>query len=382
MSLVLPVLIAIGILSFLVLIHEAGHFFAARAFGVRVQEFGIGFPFLGRIFKFKRKGVVYSVNWLLFGGFVQLYGEDAGTEKLGPESFASKNVWVRFFIAIAGILVNIALAIVLFTFLLASSGFKVDFQSPVPNTFPFGTETKFVLVGNVSDDSPAELAGLKFGDKIMLIDALPVTSITNVQKYVQDHKGEPITLTVENINENTARVVTVIPRLNPPEGQGALGVGLDEGQTLSYDSLPERVSVGVLHSINMIDFQLAGLSSFIGKSVEEKSLEPIASQASGPVRIVAVLGVLVQNSGDQVIEVILTFTALISLMLGIGNLLPIPALDGGRLFFFLIEGITGKKVKPKTENMIHGIGFAVLLFLMVIIVFNDVYRIFTGQLFG
>lgn len=381
MTLIIPILVGLGVLGFLVLIHEAGHFFVARAFGVRVLEFGIGFPFLGRAFKFKRGHTTYSVNWLLFGGFVQLYGEEAGTAK-GPESFSSQNVWVRFLIAIAGILVNIALAIILFTLLLASSGFKVDFQSPIENSFPFGTETKFVLIGAVVEGSPAEFGGIKFGDKILRIDGQQIDSLTQVQSYVQDHKGIPVTFQVQNINENISREVTVIPRVDPPEGQGALGISLDEGQTLSYESPVEKIFVGVLHSVNMIDFQIAGLSNFIGKSVAEKSLEPIASQASGPVRIVAVLGVLVQNSGDQVVKVIVTFTALISLMLGIGNLLPIPALDGGRLFFFLIEGLTGKKVKPKVENLIHSIGFVVLLLLMVVIVFNDFYRIFTGRLFG
>lgn len=381
MSFIISLLVGLGVLGFLVLIHEAGHFFAARAAGVRVLEFGIGFPFLGRIFKFKKGNTVYSINWLLFGGFVQLYGEEAGSAK-GPESFSSKNVWVRFFIAAAGIIVNIALAIVLFTVLLATSGFKVDFQSPIANNFPFGTETQFVLIGGVSDDSPAKMGGLKFGDKIQSIDGNSVVSVKEVQDYVQSHKGTPITFTVQNVNEDSIRQVIVVPRVSPPAGQGALGIGLDEGQTLSYDSPAEKVFVGVLHSVNMIDFQIAGLQNFISQSVAEKSLEPIASQASGPVRIVAVLGVLVQNSGAEVVKVVLTFTALISLMLGIGNLLPIPALDGGRLFFFLIEGITGRKVKPRIENLIHSIGFAVLLMLILVITANDVFRIFTGQLFG
>lgn len=381
MSFFLSILVGLGVLGFLVLIHEAGHFFAARAFGVKVLEFGIGFPFLGRIFKFKRKGTVYSINWLLFGGFVQLYGEEAGSAK-GPDSFSSKNVWVRFFIASAGILVNILLAVILFTILLVSSNFKVDFQSPIDNHFPFGTETQSVLIGAVAEGSPAEKGGLQFGDKIESIDGQEFSDVSAVQEYVGKHKGDPLKFTVSNINEEENRQVTVIPRVNPPEGQGALGIGLDEVQTLSYNKPLERVFVGVLHSINMVDFQLAGLTSFLEKSVEERSIEPIASQASGPVRIVAVLGVLVQNSGAEVVKVVLTFTALISLLLGIGNLLPIPALDGGRLFFFLIEGLTGKKVKPKIENLIHSIGFAVLLMLVVLITANDIFRIFRGQLFG
>src|SRR5438128_655509 len=111
MQIVIAAVIGIAILSFLVIIHELGHFLVARAFGVRVLEFGIGFPFLGRIVKFKRGDTVYSINWLLFGGFVQLYGEESGSAK-GPESFSAKPVWIRFLIAAAGVIVNLVFAIV------------------------------------------------------------------------------------------------------------------------------------------------------------------------------------------------------------------------------------------------------------------------------
>lgn len=381
MSVILPFLLGFFILGFLVFIHEAGHFLTARAFGVRVLEFGLGFPFLGRIVKFKRKGTVYSINWLFFGGFVQLHGEDAGSSK-DPDSFASKNVWVRFLIAAAGIIVNIVFAIILFTILMATSGFKVDFQSPIPNKFPFGTTTNSILVLDVSKNSPAALAGLKFGDKILSVNGQNVAEIKTVQDFIKNHSGEPVTLIVRSNNVANSRQVIVIPRVNPPEGEGALGVGLDTVQTLSYDSPLEKTFVGFLHSANMVEFQIVGIKTFISKSVEEKSIEPLAAQASGPVRVVAVLGLLVKNSGSELVRVIATFTALISLMLGIGNLLPIPALDGGRLFFFLIEGVTGKKVKPRVENLIHGIGFVVLLFLLVLITANDLFRVFTGHIFG
>ncbi|HSX58354.1 MAG TPA: M50 family metallopeptidase [Candidatus Saccharimonadales bacterium] len=381
MSVVIPLLLGIFILGFLVLIHEAGHFLTARAFGVRVLEFGIGFPFLGRIFKFKRKGTVYSVNWLLFGGFVQLYGEEAGSSK-DPDSFASKNVWVRFTIAAAGIVVNIVFAILLFTILMATSHYKVDFPNTIPNKFPLGNTREYVMIVNVDKDSPASFAGLKLGDKIQTMNGQKFTDIKEVQSYVLSHKGQPITLVVENSTSQTTREAIVVPRVNPPAGKGSLGVSLDSGQTLSYDTPFDRVFVGVEHSINMVEYQVAGLKTFISKSVAEKSIEPLASQASGPVRIIAVLGFLVQNSGSELLRVIATFTALISLMLGIGNLLPIPALDGGRLAFFLIEGLTGHKVKPRVENLIHGIGFVVLLFLLVLITANDIFRVFTGHIFG
>ncbi len=466
-SIILAAVIGIAILSFLVIIHELGHFFVARAFGVRVLEFGIGFPFLGSIFKIKRGETTYSVNWLLFGGFVQLYGEEAGSKE-GPESFASKPVWVRILIAATGALVNLALAVILFTILTAASGFNTDLQSPFPVKFPFGTQsdnaavanvahrsgasetglavndkiisinnqkitngleqinsiananvgknldlkvanvitgkerevsvvsagTNYALITSVASKSPAAQAGLKEGDKIISVDGKPITDAQKIRSLIKEKSGSEITIVVQNLDGSSARTIQVTPRKNPPAGQGSLGVTLDQGAplglgvalvpntTISYDNLGQKILSGFLQSGNMLYFQWVGLKSFIGQSFKQGSIEPLASQAAGPVGIVAVLGILVQNSGAQFLKVIATFMALISLILGIGNLLPIPAVDGGRIFFFLIEAVTRKKVNPKVENLIHGVGFVILLLLMALITANDIFKIFTGHLFG
>ena len=187
---------------------------------------------------------------------------------------------------------------------------------------------------------------------------------------------------VKNLKEENEREVSVTPRVDPPAGQGALGIGLDKGIELKYASLTDKVFVGVLHSANLVVLQTVGLKEFIGRSFQERSIEPIASEAYGPVGVVAALGILVQNSGDQAVNTLLTLMALISLMLGIGNLLPIPAVDGGRLAFFYVEALTGKKVSAKVENLIHGVGFVILLGLIVLISINDVIRIVNGKLFG
>lgn len=382
LSILLTTVIGLGVLSFLIFIHEAGHFVTARFFKVRVQEFGIGFPFLGRIFSFKRGETIYSINWLFFGGFVQLYGEDSGSESMGPESFAAQNVWKRIAIAGAGVVVNILFAVLVFTFLMATSNFKLDMSAPFDIKFPFGQQTEYVLITGVEKNSPASEAGLKFLDKVTKVGEQDVATVSDLQNYVKEHKGEEVYLSVKNLKEDSEREVAVTPRVNPPAGQGALGVGLDKGIELKYASLPDKVFVGFLHSANLIVLQTVGLRNFIGQSFQEGSIEPIASKASGPVGVVAALGILVQNSGDQAITTLLTLMALISLMLGIGNLLPIPAVDGGRLAFFYIEALTGKKVSAKVENLIHGVGFVILLGLIVLISINDVIRIVNGKLFG
>jgi regulator of sigma E protease len=382
LSIILTTVIGLAVLSFLIFIHEAGHFITARFFKVKVLEFGIGFPFLGRIFSFKRGETLYSVNWLFFGGFVQLYGEESGSEKLGPESFAAQNVWKRIAIASAGVVVNIVFAVVIFTGLMATSNFKLDMSVPFDISFPFGKQTEYVLITAVEKESPAEQAGLKFLDKVTRIGDRPLEGVSDLQDYVKEHSGEEIFLSVKNLKEETEREVAITPRVDPPPGQGALGIGLDKGIELKYESIVDKTLVGVFHSANLVVLQTVGLKNFIGQSFEEGSLEPIASKASGPVGVVAALGILVQNSGDQALNTLLTLTALISLMLGIGNLLPIPAVDGGRLAFFYIEAITRKKVSAKIENLIHGVGFVVLIGLIVLISINDIIRIINGRLFG
>lgn len=468
MQIVFEAIIGIAILSFLIIIHELGHFILARAFGVKVDEFGLGFPFLGRIVKFKRGETIYSINWLFFGGFVQLHGEESGSKVNDPRSFSAQNVWKRYLISSAGVVVNIVFAVLVFTILLAFTGFKFDSQqTPFPNKFPFGTQStvgfisyvepksiaesvgfkagdkvisvdgktlgsindietytsskinqnvqvvvqnlneksyreinvtpigsNFGLVTSIVSGSPADKAGFKQWDKILTVDGKSMTSADEIRTYTKDKAGQNITFTVQNLTGSSSREISVTPRKNPPAGEGALGITLEQGAPLSagayleerisvaYTSLPEKVFVGFLHSGNMLELQWAGLKSFFSQSIQQGSIEPLAANASGPVRIVAVLGVLVQNSGAEFLRVIATLAALISLMLGIGNLLPIPALDGGRMFILFIEGVFHKKVKAELENKVTSISFLILCLLLVVITANDIFRMVTGHLFG
>ncbi len=382
MEMILSVIVGILVLSILIFVHEAGHFFAAKFFGVKVEEFGFGFPFPGRIWGFKRGETLYSVNWLPAGGFVRLYGEESGAHENDPRSFSGKSVWVRMIIAAAGVVINILLAIVLFTAVLGSMGFKQDFNMRIPNQFPVGTQTNYGLVTYVVDPSPAKEAGLTIGDKILKVDGQEMTDAEKVRSYIKAQAGNEIVLVVTNINDSTERQVLVTPRKNPPKDQGALGIALDQGATVAYTTVPEKVFSGVLHSVNMMQYQWVGMSTLFSQSVEEGSVEPIAKNSSGPIGIVAIFSIVLQGGGIEALRGLTLLTAMISLLLGIFNLLPIPAADGGRLFFFYIEAIRGKKMNPKIENRIHAAGFIVMIFLFVLIAFNDIFKIATGTLFG
>lgn len=381
MSILIAIIVGIAVLGILILVHEAGHFFAAKLFGVKVEEFGFGFPIPGRIWSTKRGETVYSLNWLPAGGFVRLLGEE-GESVANPRSFAAKAWYKRALIVAAGVIVNLCVGVILFTIIVASSGFKADFPLLFANKFPFGSSSSYTYIAGVDSGSPAEKAGIKTGDKIIKVDGKSFTSIEAFQSFVNSHKGQEITLELVNIRDNSQKEINLVPRVNPPAGEGAMGVGLGEGVTISYNTPLERTFVGVLHSANLLEFQWTGIKTLFTRSVVERSVAPITNNASGPVGIVAVISVVLSIGGIQSLIILANLVGLISLILGIANVLPIPAMDGGRLFFILLEGVRGKKVSPAIENRIHYVGLIVLLFLFVLITFNDFFKIFTGRIFG
>lgn len=379
---ILSIIIGISVLSFLIFIHEAGHFIAAKLFGVKVEEFGFGFPIPGRIWSFKKGETTYSINWLPAGGFVRLYGEESGAHEDDPRSFSGKSVFKRIVIAGAGVVINILLAIIIFTGLLAAMGFKQDFNLRVANHFPFGSQTNYGLITYVVNDTPAAEVGLKAGDKVVQVDGRYFANAEDIRSYIKSMAGSEIDLVVQNLNGASPREVSVTPRKNPPANQGSLGVSLEQGATLAYTSLPEKIFSGVLHSANMLEYQWVGIKSLFSQSVKEGSVEPLASQSTGPIGIIAILSFVLQGGGIEALKSLLLLTAMISLLLGVFNLLPLPAADGGRLFFFYIEALRGKKVNPKIENRIHTVGFLVLIFLFILISVNDVFKILSNRLFG
>ncbi len=383
MSVVIAIIIGILILFFLVLVHELAHFLTAKFFGVRVDEFGIGFP--PRLWAKKKGETTYTINAIPAGGFVRLFGED-DQDKKDPRSFGSKGPWKRSAIIAAGAVVNLIIAALIFAILLGVGGYRTYFpKSLSPGnslgiTLPFGQETNSVLIVEVAKNSPAQKGGIRALDDVVTANDQRFSSMEEFQAFIGENVGKPIEINVKNVLDLSYRTVTVTPRVDPPEGEGALGVALDPDfnknvATIEYSSTTEKIFAGPAHSVNNLYFQYKAIGALISQSVEEGSAEPVAENVAGPVGIVALLGFLVGETGVVVLPII-QLMAVISLVLGVVNLLPIPAVDGGRLFFTLFEGVTSKKVNVGVERLIHTVGFAVLVVLFFLITFNDIIRIF------
>lgn len=350
------ILIGILALSLIILTHELGHFIAAKATDVRVEEFGIGFP--PRLWSFKIGETVYSLNAIPFGGFNRLAGEE---DPKVPRSLASKGVGTRLLILSAGSLMNIVLALVLFSLIFM-----------IPHQVSFEP----VVVADVAPGSPAYEAGIAPGDKIIAIADKPVNSFAELQRYIQLNLGQEITVGVER--GELLYTVNLTPRWNPPEGEGAMGITLDTeaaqaGQVITTSREPfwRAIPLGV---------QTMWESTLLYKNGLIAAITGVASaELTGPIGIAQMTGEVTLNAG---VRPLLEFTGLISMIVGIMNLLPLPALDGGRLVFVVIEWIRhGKRVSPQVEGMVHLIGFALLMILMLVVTYQDIARIVSGEMF-
>src|SRR3989344_4551477 len=335
------VLVIIAI-SILILVHELGHFLVAKKFGLLVEEFGIGFP--PRLFSKKIGETVYSVNLLPFGGFVKIYGEDPIAQAEKPErAFYSQAAWKRLLIISAGILMNFILG-----WLIMSAIFMIG----VPQS---------LIVTGIALNSPAAIAGFQEGDQ--LIDFKKSNDFIT---FIDQNKGKEVSLNIVRNNEPAS--VKVVPRIAPPAGEGALGVALAEAgleKQSFFLSFWEglKASVGIVFMIVISLGQL--LFSFF---TEGRVLEGFV----GPIGI---FGVASQAAGLGAVY-FLQLIGLISLNLFILNILPFPALDGGRMFFILLEKIKGKPLSPNFERSANAIGFLVLLFLMIAVTVRDLIKLF------
>ncbi|OGH11310.1 MAG: RIP metalloprotease RseP [Candidatus Levybacteria bacterium RIFCSPLOWO2_01_FULL_36_13] len=365
---IVTILVFLVILSILVLIHEAGHFFVARFFNIKVEEFGFGIP--PRAFGKKIGETLYSINWLPIGGFVKLYGEDeAGAGKVSLSSskpkpapkdesraFYSRPVWQRFAVVFAGVFMNFVLAVAIVSVLFSIVGVSVP--------------AKHVLVREVLNDSPAEKAGIIAGDIIENINGDEIESPQEVISLTKKHLGEEITLRIQN--QGKERIIKITPRKVYPKNQGPLGVGIEPNFETKKYPIWEAPFVGTREVLNQTGLILQGLSNTL---VQIFTQGKIPSDVAGPVGIAQITGKIVSIGPSAV----LSFMALLSLNLAIINVLPIPALDGGRLLFIVIEGVTRKKVSPRAESMAHTIGMAFLLGLIALITIHDIFRALSGQ---
>jgi regulator of sigma E protease len=362
---IVSIIVFIVVLTVLVLIHELGHYTVARLIGVHVEEFGLGLP--PRIFGKKIGDTVYTLNWLPIGGFVRLAGEDDDTEvlpanakdKVKKHYFWARSKKERAAILVAGVMMNFLLSVVITTGLLVS-GVSV----------PSGS----VHIEEIQPGTPAETAGLVKGDVIRTVTlpaggrTVEVRTPRDLIDTVRDFKGQEVTLLVSGTGGDRTLVLT--PRADPPEGQGPLGVTISDLETRKYPITIapfEAVKVNASMALQMF----SAIGSTIWGLVTLKNLSP---DVAGPIGIAQVTGRAVEFGWRAVIE----FASILSLNLAVLNILPIPALDGGRLLFVFIEKIMGRKVRPAFEKMTHQVGMIILLVLVLLVSLNDIMRLTRG----
>lgn len=386
-------LLVIPILGFLVFIHELGHFLCAKKFNIKVTEFGFGFP--PRLYGFRYGETLYSINLIPVGGFVKMVGEEDPTD---PRSFANQSVIARIIVLSAGSFMNVIVPIVIFTTLLI---------------LPHDTISGEVTIGGIAPQSPAQISGLREGDVILKIDDIPVNNHTELIESIKKSRGEPTKFLVRRTRNITGiqtspefsstEVIELTPRTEIPKLKVVTEVS-DSSREVSLNSAKAyqsslkigdtltQGSVGILiGTLNpKITQQQLGIWDAVSTSIEKIFLVVTSTFSgvtnwisegndpgfAGPIGIAQVT--------DQVAEIgiapVFELMALISISLAIVNMLPIPALDGGRLLFVLIEATRGgKRISPKTEGFIHMAGFAVLIALIILMSYIDITRIITGE---
>ena len=278
---------------------------------------------------------------------------------------------------------NAILASIIFYIFLFISGFKTELPLISPHNF-FGVNQKNVsdvVISGIAKDSPAEKAGLKAETKIISINRQKISTSNEFIEIVNKNKGKEIVVEWRDLRTEIIHKTHVIPRLAPPKDQGALGVALFSISTavLDYETPIQKIFSGVTHPINLMSYNFDVMGKLIKISFEKKTTEPISQGIAGPIGIASVTGSIleIQNLKEKILA-LLNLTGILSISLAFFNILPIPALDGGRLFFILIEGFTGRKVNQKIESFAHSIGMVLLLGLMALITFKDIQKLLFG----
>lgn len=366
------------VLSILVLVHEFGHFLAARFFKVKVEEFALGLPFTRAVISKKgRDKMLWSVYPVLFGGFVRLLGEEGDEERSNPKSFAHKKPKARAAILLSGVFMNVILGIVLLYIMLSISSFKTFVPSFAKYNFHNSNQVKRVIVTEVKSGSPADLAGIRMGDILVSMGELDVTGTKSIQEITKSNAGQSVEIVLYHQVPLLPKKTYAVPRVNPPTGEGPLGIAIADVLEISYPQLSQKLSSGLVLTYDMGVYTIKVLGTLVGNAISEKTAAPVVSNLSGPVGIFNITNSFLKIGGIEALYNIVQLMALMTINLAIFNILPFPALDGGRLLFVVIEGITGKRVNPKWERYIHQTGMAILLALMLLVTFNDLVRIFT-----
>ncbi len=358
-------LVVLAVLFVIIVVHEYGHYKTAKLFGVRVDEFGFGYP--PKIASlFKRGETTFTLNALPFGGFVKIYGEDAVEGGDTSRALFSKPKWQQAIVLVAGVFMNVVLAWVIFFFLFVTESTAI--QGHIPAQY---ITSNHINIKDITDGSVASEAGLQKGDRIVsIVDTMgsnhTLLSGSEFISFIQSSKGEPLSIGIEREGVMLQKELSPI---HDTHAVYAIGMSLQEVRTTD---VPFWVSVK--YSFTTTGTILRDIFAGLWNLIQNLFGVSLASKAevSGPVGIIKVIKDAMTYGSDYV----LYLTALISLNLGALNILPIPALDGGRLFFILIEKIRGRPVNIKTATIIHSTSFLILVSLMVLVTVFDVMKLF------
>jgi len=360
----LTIIIAFFCLIGLIILHELGHFITAKYFGVRVEEFGIGYP--PRIFGKKIGETIYSLNLLPFGAFVRMPGEIGGGDNNNdPRSFSNQAVWKRVLITLGGVVSFWVIAAILLSIVFGvGASVVVDEQN---NSHLINAK---IQIADIASHSPAEKAGLAAGDTIKKLSAdgkevIPL-KISDIQNFTKEHLGKEVVLTIERGKEvfNTS----LVPRISPPQGEGAMGLALVKTAIVKYPWYLASWQ-GISKTVIFTGFVFKGYYKIFENIFRGL---PSNAQLVGPVGIFH----LMDQASRLGLTYFLNFLAVISIYLAVINILPIPSLDGGKLIFLGIEAVRKKPVSQKVEGYISSFFFTALILLMIWVTIKDINRIF------
>ena len=337
------------ILGAIVLVHEFGHFIFSKMFGVYVYEFSIGMG--PKLIHFKKKNgeTEYCIRLIPIGGFVSLAGEDADDNNKIPEErkLYSKPVWQRFLIMVAGVMNNFIFAFLLL-FIMA---------------LIYGSATTKPVVDSVTLGMPAEASGIKKGDTILSIDGDKISSFSEIQLYLQTSEGKTMEFVVKDVNGNKRTVMVTPDKTVGEDGKDTYVIGIALDTKLNKGFIPSIKYAGET-TLSLYKLMFTTIKQLFNGRASVKDL-------SGPVGIYTI----VSEESKAGFQNILYLTAYLSINVGFINLLPFPAFDGGRVVFLIIEKIRRKRVPVKVEAMVNGVGFALLMLLMIFVTFNDILRL-------
>lgn len=389
------IIVFIIILGLLVLVHELGHFVAARRFGVKCEEFGLGFPprLIGvvksnegkwQLVKRKDKNqkgedqeyknVIYSLNWVPLGGFVKIKGEDGG-DREDKDSFSHQPIWRRTLMIASGVSMNFVLAVVLL-----SVGFAIGIPQVIDHDLEnyINVRDEKIQILSVQGGSPAAKGDLEVGDIILSIDGQPLANIREVESYIKDSETDELVFKIRRGREQYQKIIKPTRlSFDGEPSRRAVGIAFAKTGIVSYPFF-QAIWQGIITTLYLmkliiLSFYNLFLDLILGRGV--------TVEVAGPVGIAVVTGQVVKLGFIYILQ----FAALLSINLGIINFFPFPALDGGRVIALGVEAVRQKPNNQKIESLVHNIGFGILMVLVALVTYRDVVRAggkVLGKFFG